>query len=81
MVYMQIFLPIDLPSLPFFHTLINLYLFTTVLTAQKLCSKGPSHKVIVPDELNMNLQTTTVIRNTREIKELHYSTYIFFPTI
>lgn len=81
MVYMQIFLPIDLPSSPFCHILINLYLFTTFIMVQKLSSKGPSHKAIVPDELNMNLQTTTVIRNIGEIKVLYYSTYNFFPTI
>lgn len=68
MVYMQIFLPIDLSSSPFCHILINLYLFTTFIMVQKLHAKGPSPKAIVLDELNMNLQTTIVIRNIREIK-------------
>lgn len=71
---MQIFLPIDLPSASFCHILINLYLFTTFIMVQKFCSKGPSHKVNVPDKFNTNLQTT---QQSSETKELYYSTYIY----
>lgn len=78
MVYMQIFLPIALPSSLFCHILINWYLFTTFIMVQKLCPEGSSHKAIVPDEFNVNLQTTAVIGNISEIKILYYSTYIFF---
>lgn len=47
---MEIFLPLDLSSSPFCHILINLYLVTTFIMVQKLCSKGPSYKAIAPDK-------------------------------